>query len=42
MKQVARLIATVLADLDDQETQKKAAAEVKELASSYPVPGIDL
>ncbi len=42
VKQVARLIVTVLANLDDQETQKKAAAEVKDLASSYPVPGLDL
>ena len=42
VKQVARLIATVLADLDNQEIQEKAASQVKELASSYPVPGIDL
>jgi glycine hydroxymethyltransferase len=42
VKRVARLIASVLANLDDQEIQKKAAAEAKELACSYPVPGIDL
>ena len=42
VKQVARLIATVLADLDNQEIQKTAASQVKELASSNPVPGIDL
>jgi len=42
IKQVARLIVTVLSDLDDQAIQQKAAAEVKELASSFPVPGLDL
>ena len=42
VKQVARLIVTVLGDMDDQEVQKKAATQAKDLASSYPVPGIDL
>ena len=42
VKQVARLIAMVLGDLDNQEAQKKAAAEAKDLATSFPVPGIDL
>jgi len=28
--------------LDDQATQQRARAEVKELASSFPVPGLDL
>ena len=42
VKQVARLIVTVLGSMDDQNTQKKAAAEVKDLATSFPVPGIDL
>ena len=42
VKQVARLIVKVLGNLDDAEVQKQAAAEAKELASSYPVPGIDL
>ena len=42
IKQVARLIVTVLSDLDDQVMQQKAAIEVKELASSFPVPGLDL
>ena len=42
VKQVARLIVTVLGNMDDQEVQKKAAGQVKDLASSFPVPGIDL
>ena len=42
VKKVAHLIVQALADPGDQETQRKVAAEVKELASSYPVPGIDL
>ena len=42
IKQVARLIVTVLSDLDDQVMQQKAAIEVKELASRFPVPGLDL
>jgi len=42
IKQVARLIVTVLSDVDDQAMQQKAAIEVKELASSFPVPGLDL
>ena len=42
VKQVARLMVTVLRNMDDQEVLKKAAGQVKDLASSYPVPGIDL
>ena len=42
VKKVAQLIVRTLADTGDQEVERKVAGEVKELASSYPVPGIDL
>ena len=42
VKQVAQLIVRTLANLEDQQGQRQVASEVKALASSYPVPGIDL
>jgi glycine hydroxymethyltransferase len=42
MKHVARLIADRLASPDDDEVMVRVAREVEELASSFPVPGIDL
>ena len=42
VKQVAQLIVRTLASLEDQQAQRQVAGEVKALASSYPVPGIDL
>ena len=42
VKQVAQLIFRTLADTENQEVQRKVASEVKELTSSYPVPGLDL
>ncbi len=42
MKHVGRLIADRLASPDDDEVMVRVAREVEELASSFPVPGIDL
>ena len=41
MKEVARLISRVLANIDDPGEEQKAAAAVKDLTSRFPVPGID-
>jgi glycine hydroxymethyltransferase len=42
VKRVAQLIIRTLASMDDQDALRAVAGEVKEFASSYPVPGIDL
>ena len=42
VKQVAQLIVQALTNLEDQQSQRQVADGVKALASSYPVPGIDL
>ncbi len=41
MKQVAGLVARVLSDIDDEAKHRKVAAEVRDLTSRFPVPGID-
>ena len=41
VKQVAAMVAKVLADLEDKAAHKKVSAEVKELTSQFLVPGID-
>ena len=41
MKEVARLISRVLTHIDDPGEGQKAAAAVKDMASRFPVPGID-
>jgi glycine hydroxymethyltransferase len=41
IKQVARMIVQVLAAPDDEALKRRVSTEVKELASSYPVPGLD-
>ena len=42
VKRVAQLIVRTLASMDDQDALRAVAGEVREFASSYPVPGIDL
>ena len=42
VKRVAQLIIRTLASMDDQDALRAVAGEVREFASSYPVPGIDL
>ena len=42
VKSVAQLIIRTLASMDDQDALRAVAGEVREFASSYPVPGIDL
>ena len=42
VKRVAQLIIRTLASMDDQDALRVVGGEVKEFASSYPVPGIDL
>ena len=39
---VAQLIVEVLTAINDEEVQRRVSNEVKELASSFPVPGLDL
>ena len=41
VKRVAQLIIRTLASMDDQDALRAVAGEVREFASSYPVPGID-
>ncbi len=41
VKQVAAMLITVLADVEDKAAHKKVAAQVKELTSHFSVPGID-
>jgi glycine hydroxymethyltransferase len=41
MKQVASLVTKVLSRIEDHELHLKVAAEVKNLTSRFPVPGID-
>lgn len=42
VKQVSRLVVEVLGSPEDQKVQKRVAKEVKDLASTFPVPGLDL
>ena len=42
VKQVGRLIVEVLTSMGDENVQRRVADEVKELASRFPVPGLDL
>ena len=42
VKQVARLIIEVLTSIGDQKVKHRVTDEVKELASRFPVPGLDL
>ena len=42
VKQVAGMIVKVLTNLDNQTVQKEVAGQVKELTSSFIVPGLDL
>ncbi len=41
MKIVAELIDTVLADVDDEQVQKRCLATVQELCSKFPAPGLE-
>ena len=41
VKQVAAMLITVLADVEDKAAHKNVAAQVKELTSHFSVPGID-
>ena len=38
---VASLVASVLRNIDDEETRRQVADDVRELTSGFPVPGID-
>ena len=40
MSQVARLISRVLDQIDDADGHRQVAADVRDLASSFPIPGI--
>ena len=42
VKQLARLIIEVLASIGDEKVKHRVTDEVKELASRFPVPGLDL
>ncbi len=42
VKRVAQLIVRTLANMEDQDALRAVTGEVREFASSYPVPGIDL
>jgi glycine/serine hydroxymethyltransferase len=39
--QVASMVARVLGNIEDKESHRRVAEEVRELASGFPVPGID-
>jgi glycine hydroxymethyltransferase len=41
MKKIAAIIINVISHIDDAGVQKKAAKEVAEMCSRFPVPGID-
>ncbi len=41
MKRIAALVIEVISHIDDVGVQKKAAEEVAEMCSRFPVPGID-
>jgi len=41
MKRIAALVIQVISHIDDAGVQKKAAKEVAEMCSRFPVPGID-
>jgi glycine hydroxymethyltransferase len=41
MKRIAALVIEVISHIDDAAVQKKAAQEVAEMCSRFPVPGID-
>jgi glycine hydroxymethyltransferase len=42
VKRLTHLIIEVLASIRDENVKRRVADEVKELASSFPVPGLDL
>ena len=42
VKEVAKLIIRVLTNIEDQGVQREVSQQAKELASGFPVPGIDL
>ena len=42
VKLVARMIIEVLGSIEDEKTKHRVCQEVKELASGFPVPGLDL
>ena len=39
--QVASMVARVLTNINDQQTHRQVAEEVRELTAGFPVPGID-
>jgi glycine hydroxymethyltransferase len=41
MKKIAALVIEIISHIDDAAVQKKAAQEVAEMCSRFPVPGID-
>jgi len=41
MKKIAAIVINVISHIDDAGVQKKAAKEVTEMCSRFPVPGID-
>ncbi len=41
MKKIAALVIEIIGHIDDAAVQKKAAQEVAEMCSRFPVPGID-
>ena len=41
MREVARLIGQVLDDIESEATQSRVREQVRELASGFPIPGID-
>ena len=42
VEQVAQFIVETLTSIEDDSAQRKIGDDVKELASSFPVPGLDL
>jgi glycine hydroxymethyltransferase len=42
VKEVARMIIEVLGNMEDEKLKRRVSQEVKELASAFPVPGLDL
>ena len=40
-EKVASMVARVLGNIEDKESHRQVAEEVRELASGFPVPGID-
>ena len=42
VKEVARMIIEILGNTEDEKLKRRVSQEVKELASAFPVPGLDL